>query len=468
MTNDTNGQNLPARSPDLIFERGGANLWRARLHSKALSELLRIPVAGPFRELPVNVFSSTVPSLNDLADDVARDGAPLSDVRIMIPSQEGTTRLVVDVVPWGLSSDYRGISVAFFFRRAPKDDLPLLYHGMVGTSPAMREVFRKIALYAPSDASVVITGETGTGKELAARALHDASPRSSSPYVAVNCSAISEELLESELFGHEKGAFTGAVRTHRGRFERADGGTLFLDELGEMPLHTQSKLLRVLEEGKIERVGAEEERRIDVRVIAATNIPLERAVGNRSFRADLYHRLSVLRIHLPSLRERPEDIPLLVTHFLEAFSRKYRRRIDRLTPEALHLLQSYLWPGNIRELRNVLERVFVETQADVIGAKAFGEWIRERRDFASETQPLSPRHAPVVPPYPLHTEQKLIPVDRHSTRPAELDVEEIRRAYAASGGNISGAARLLGVHRATLYRYLERFGLDRKSLDRSD
>jgi sigma-54 specific flagellar transcriptional regulator A len=328
---------------------------------------------------------------------------------------------------------------------------------------------------------VVVTGETGTGKELVARALHEESPRRGGPYVAVNCSAISAELLESELFGHEKGAFTGAVRAHKGRFERADGGTLFLDEIGDMPLHTQAKLLRALEGGSIERVGAEAGRQVDVRVVAATNVPLEQAVGGGRFRADLYHRLSVLRIHLPPLRERPEDIPALVGHFLDGFARTYGRRVERLTPEALALLQSYLWPGNVRELRNVLERVFVETRAEVIGARAFAEWVRERRDFSAGDWGVGSgamhRPPPLAPPYPLASERRLlaggtptlieaeaVPARPRSTRPADLDAAEIRDALRASAGNLAAAARLLGVHRATLYRYLHRLGLRRKDL----
>src|SRR5512145_742118 len=229
--------------------------------------------------------------------------------------------------------------------------------GLVGASPAMREVYRKIELYARSDAAVIVSGETGTGKELVARALHAFGPRRNGPFVAVNCSAIAAELLESELFGHEKGAFTGALRSHRGRFERAHGGTIFLDEVGDMPLPAPAKLLRVLEEGMIERVGAERPVAVDVRVVGATNVPLERTVHEGRFRADLYHRLAVLRIQLPALRQRPEDIPLLVEHFLRQFRRKYARPVERLTPEAMALLDAYLWPGNVRELRNVLERV---------------------------------------------------------------------------------------------------------------
>ena len=343
-------------------------------------------------------------------------------------------------------------------------------YGLVGASPAMREVYRKIQLYAPSDAAVIVTGETGTGKELVARALHAQGPRRAGPFVAVNCSAIAAELLESELFGHEKGSFTGAQRTHRGRFERAHGGTIFLHEVGDMPLPAQAKLLRVLEEGMVERVGAERPVAVDVRVVGATNVPLERAVHDGRFRADLYHRLAVLRIALPPLRQRPEDIPLLVEHFLRFFRRKYARPVERLTPEAMALLDAYLWPGNVRELRNVLERVFVETHAEVIGARAFREWVRERQDFSpGEWGPESaPPPAAVSPPWPLPgtPAEEPEPPRRRSTRPANLDPDDIRRAWQQSGGNLTAAARRLGVHRATLYRYLDRLGLSRNDLGR--
>ncbi len=474
---------LPVKAPDLVtIERPGGK-WQVLSVSSALSSLLKITSNEARDRFLHSLFPESVPPLEDLAKDAADRDLKMVDVRVRFFGSDSDI-FSTEVLPAGLSEDLRSRIVSFnFFRTSFSQEEPLVQYGMVGISPAIREVFRKIALYAPSDAAVVITGETGSGKELVARGLHDRSLRNDGPYVAVNCAAISEELLESELFGHEKGAFTGALRSHLGRFERADGGTLFLDEIGDMPLQTQAKLLRVLEEGTIERVGAEKEKRVDVRIIAATNLLLEKAVGKGRFRPDLYHRLSVLRIHLPPLRERREDIPPLVTHFLRLFSRKYQRQIHRLTPEALALLESYLWPGNVRELRNVLERVFVETQSEIIGARAFSEWVRERQDFEPgywgrfDSRNSSPA---VVMPYPLtrsqtgaESEGQVLDAEfsqvnaryRPSTAPLNLTFDEIKRAYRAAGGNLTAAALLLGVHRASLYRYLKKLKLSRQDLE---
>ncbi|PLX85618.1 MAG: sigma-54-dependent Fis family transcriptional regulator [Desulfuromonas sp.] len=487
MSSEQNFQSgrLPVPSPDLVVAQAPGGDWLVVRVTPRLAKIAALSSdTGAGRPLG-QLFPTAVPDLTSLAREAAEEGHSLVGVRVRLGGGAEES-LAADVSPGGLTGDFRAQTVAFSFRSLSPGETGAVseFHGLVGSGPGIREVFRKISLYASSDAAVVITGETGTGKELVARALHDTSPRGGGAYVAVNCAAISDELLESELFGHEKGAFTGALRTHRGRFERAHRGSLFLDEVGDMPRRTQSKLLRVLETGRVERVGSEQERLVDVRVISATNIPLEQAVGQGRFRADLYHRLSVLRIHLPPLRERSEDIPALVNHFLRMFNRRYGRRIERLTPEAQSLLQSYLWPGNVRELRNVLERVYVETQAEVIPARAFREWVRERQGFSPGGWDLEAASGPppLAPPYPLASERpllesshagvldaELLPAGpsaaRRSTRPVELEPGQIRRAYAQAGGNLSGAARLLGVHRATLYRYLQKLGLRREDLE---
>ena len=235
---------------------------------------------------------------------------------------------------------------------------------IVGSSAALEEVLSLAYKVAPTDATVLVTGETGTGKELVARAIHKRSRRFSRPFVCVNCAAIPHDLIASELFGHEKGAFTGAMQRRLGRFELADGGTIFLDEVGELPPDTQVALLRVLQEREFERVGGTQSIKVDVRVIAATNRDLVAAVAGRSFRNDLFYRLQVFPIEMPPLRERREDITLLAEYFIDRYSRKARKNIRRVGPETIELLQSYAWPGNIRELQNVIERsvILCETE----------------------------------------------------------------------------------------------------------
>jgi DNA-binding NtrC family response regulator len=238
---------------------------------------------------------------------------------------------------------------------------------LVGASPAMQEVMRQVEMAAPSTASVLITGETGSGKEMVARSIHMLSPRADRPFVAINCSAIPESLMESEIFGHEKGAFTGAAERRIGCFELAHGGTLLLDEIGEMPAPTQAKLLRVLEDHRIRRLGSKVETPVDVRVLAATNKNPEQAVASGHLRQDLYFRLNVFHIHLPPLREHKDDLPLLVEHLLAEISEKHGKKISGASADTMDLFKSYPWPGNIRELRNVLERAGIASDRGTIG-----------------------------------------------------------------------------------------------------
>ncbi len=457
-----NPEYLPAVSPDLLLLRKGQADWQLHAVSERLAGWLDLPQQAIKGRSPNAIFAEAVPSLASLADEVLEQGADLADVKIRL--HPDLAEFLADVQFAGLTEDYQGQLVQISLRTG--------FRNLVGSSPAMREVFRKIALYGASDASVVITGETGAGKELVAEALHAESERHDRAFAALNCTAISEQLLESELFGHERGAFTGAVREHRGYFERADGGTLFLDEIGDMPMHIQSKLLRVLEDGQVQRVGGEKSRRVDVRVIGATNVPLEQAVSEKRFRADLYHRLAVLRIHLPPLRDRREDIPLLAEQFLQHFNAKYNKGVQRLTAEAIRLLQSYLWPGNVRELRNVLERIVVENETELIGARAFTEWIQERQQFAVAPADAENhgKNLPVVLPYHDRPQEgsfldaDLVPGPRRQGQSIDLDAATIREAYQAAGGNLSATARRLGVHRATLYRHLQRLNLSRNDL----
>jgi two-component system NtrC family response regulator len=301
---------------------------------------------------------------------------------------------------------------------------------MVGKSGAMQEVYKMVQKVAPSDATVLIRGESGTGKELVAQAIHHLSPRADKPFVAVNCAALPESLLESELFGHEKGAFTGADRRKLGRFELAGEGTIFLDEIGELSPATQAKLLRVLQSHQIERLGGTEVIEVGARTIAATNKDLEEALRDGSFREDLYYRINVFPIYLPPLRERKEDIPDLVEYFLRKLNAS-----NGVSAAAMERLMEYRWPGNVRELENVIERAVI---------------IAGDRDIGIEDLPAHIRQTPLVP---VNID---IPDDGISLEEVERSL--IQRALAKAGGNKSRAAKLLGITRRKLYSMLERFG----------
>ncbi|MGQ4808734.1 Anaerobic nitric oxide reductase transcription regulator NorR [Candidatus Entotheonellaceae bacterium PAL068K] len=460
----------------------------------------------------LEVFDPIIPGLIVVLEDVCTSGTPVRDYRLSFEDVAGVEHTVLVQASMRPDTSARGQQMVALrleeVMAAAQDVEPTAsevtsYHGMVGRSLALRKVWQKIDVYGPTEAPVLITGETGTGKELAARALHASSRRRQQPFVAVNCAALSAELLDSELFGHEKGAFTGAIKAHKGRFERAHTGTLFLDEIGEMAMPVQAKLLRVLEGGQVERVGSERAIRVDIRLVTATNVPLERAIQAKTFRLDLYHRLEVLRLHLPPLRERCDDIPMLVAYFLQQYNDTYQRQVRRLTAEAIALLQDYNWPGNLRELRNVLERVYVETATEVISRSAFDEWVEEREQFvpglwdlearrmALATRPtfITPYHdntsplPPVLPPSPAAPApievaplRAVFPLgaERSETTPVwvaaahgsqELTRERMAAAFQQAGGNMTQAARYLGVHKATLYRRLKALGLTREDLE---
>jgi Nif-specific regulatory protein len=312
-----------------------------------------------------------------------------------------------------------------------------LPHEMVGESARMREVYRFLARVAPTDSTVLLRGESGTGKELAARALHHGSPRAGKPFVAINCAALSETLLESELFGHEKGAFTGALSRKLGKLEVAHTGTVFLDEIGELPLPLQAKLLRALQEREIERVGGTRPIQVDLRVIAATNRDLEKAIREGTFREDLYYRLNVIALTLPPLRDRRDDVPLLASHFAAAFSRKLGRRITGFSPEARSCLLRYDWPGNVRELANAVERAVVLGEGELIHPEDLPETVLEAAPAAGGPVTVTPYHETLN-----GMKQRLI-----------LDAVE------QANGNITRAAEALGLHPNYLHRLISNLGL---------
>jgi DNA-binding NtrC family response regulator len=301
---------------------------------------------------------------------------------------------------------------------------------LVGQSPAMRKVFEAIETVAPTDANVLITGESGTGKELVVRAIHAASMRRFHPLVVIHCGALTETLLESELFGHEKGAFTGAQYRKKGKFEIAEGGTVFLDEIGDISLKTQTDLLRVLQEHEITRVGGNQIIKVDFRCVAATNKNLESMIEEGTFRPDLFYRLNVFHIELPPLRDRREDIPLLVEHFVRKFSLAMNKHITRIAPAVINQLQQQGWPGNVRELENAVERAMVVAQEPD---------LREQ-DFIFKPQPL------------------LAPTGKSLD---EIERAHILRVLEECGGNQSRAAEVLGIDRVTLHHKLKRYGWSR-------
>jgi two-component system nitrogen regulation response regulator GlnG len=349
--------------------------------------------------------------------------------------------------------------------------------GIIGSSAAMQEVFKMIGQVAASDVTVMITGESGTGKELIARAIFQNSLRAKKPYIAVNCAAIPENLIESELFGHEKGSFTGATNQRIGKFELCDGGTIFLDEIGDMALTTQTKILRALQEGEIQRVGSSETIKVNVRMLAATNKPLEEMVREKTFREDLYYRLNVVRIQLPPLRERKEDVPQLIDFVLKRLSRDSKAHVSAISPEALALLNRYDWPGNVRELENLIYRSAVIAQGEMILIKdlpqdlvqALGGPVASEAESTAEADTLdaslssaaegaaSSLGAPVEDPCDLAYRSLR---EAHQTNILEhAERAMIERALKEADGKQVKAAEILGMTRATLRKRIDQYDL---------
>jgi formate hydrogenlyase transcriptional activator len=318
-------------------------------------------------------------------------------------------------------------------------DQASMFEEIIGSSEPLRRVLVQVAKVAPTDSTVLILGETGTGKELISRAIHKRSHRSERPFIRVNCAALPQSLINSELFGHEKGAFTGAAQRRIGRFEAADGGTLFLDEVGELPMETQIALLRVLQEREFERVGGNQTMPVDVRVIAATNRDLTAAVAAGTFRSDLFYRLNVFPMEMPALRERIEDIPLLVEYLIDRHGKKTGKRFSSIKKKTLETFQAYEWPGNIRELQNVVERAAILCEGDIFSIDE--TWLKRE---------IPQRSGPAVPP--------LMTI-------ADREREIIEAALAWSGGRVAGpkgAAAKLGIPRQTLDSKIASLGIDKR------
>jgi len=323
------------------------------------------------------------------------------------------------------------------------------FENIIGQSPQMRALFKLVETIRYSSATVLIQGESGTGKELVAKAIHYRSPRSDKPFVAVNCSALTETLLESELFGHVKGSFTGAVSHRKGLFEAADGGTIFLDEIGDIPPATQVRLLRVLQEGEVKRVGSNDSLKVDVRVIAATNVNLAKAMSEGRFREDLFYRLNVIPVPLAPLRDRPEDIPLLAGHFLRVYAGKMSKRVTGISPQAMEALTLHRWPGNVRELENTIERAVVLTTHEVLDIGDLPPAVREAPPGSGDVEVVSLAHLP-------YAEAK------------KLAVRAFERRYLSAlldknKNNISSAARSAGLDRSNFRRLLKQYDVGGRS-----
>jgi DNA-binding NtrC family response regulator len=410
---------------DLNMPRMGGEELLRRLHAG------EVPLAGP---PPQSIVLTAHGSLEAAVSMVHELGAFWF---LDKPVQTQALRLLIE----------RAANQGQLAARAERLQRELSYRGalgeLVGRSPAMQQVFALIQQVAPSKAAVLITGESGTGKELAARAIHQFSPRRAAPFVAINCAALPDTLMESELFGHEKGAFTGALERRAGCFELAQNGTVLLDEIGDMPLATQAKLLRVLEDQRVRRLGGKSEIQLDVRVIASTNAPLETAIKEGKFREDLYYRLNVFPIHLPPLRDRKDDIPLLVDALLQDINRKHGTRITEVSADVLTRFRAHDWPGNIRELRNLLER------AAIIAGQGAIQLAHLPGGMAGPgTAPLPAATAAAT------AEGVRLPIGA-TVAQAERALIEATLAY--TGNNRTRAAEILGISQKTLFNKLKEY-----------
>jgi len=407
-----------------------------------------------------------------------------SNAIVILMSAFGTTQSVIESMKLGAFDYLRKESLPFNLKPVvdaalnaqaemrsatafkPQLTVEQYQDSLVGQSQPMQQVFKMVGRVSHSDAPVMITGESGSGKELVARAIHHYSSRSAQPFIAINCAAIPENLLESELFGHEKGAFTGAAAQRIGRFEQSNGGTLFLDEIGDMPLGVQSKILRVLQEGEFSRVGGNSTVKTDVRIIAATNKTLEQEVAKKQFREDLFYRLNVVRIHLPPLRQRREDINLLAEYFLKKIATQKHLPHLKLSEEAVKLMEEYPWPGNVRELENTIQRACVLATSDVLLPKDIPLGAAgQRADGDTDAVPMvASNNRPAKPTLETAVEILLdaASTDRSLQLLPWLEREFTLFAMKRTKGNQVKAAKLLGVTRATLRKRIERYGITRE------
>ena len=410
--------------------------------NKAASQILNADSQSVIGRNVGDIFDHGFPGIRELIEKTLEDHRPVRNFNLEIADRntEAKTYLVSTAIIEETDSIEPGILLVLHdvseTTRLRKARLSMLSFGsLIGATDNMKEVYSLIETVSQYDTTVLVFGETGTGKELVARTIHEQSHRATGPFIPVSCSALTSSLLESELFGHVKGAFTGAIKDRRGRFELANKGTLFLDEVGTLSLDVQVKLLRTIQERVIEPVGISRPIPIDVRVISATNRDLSELVAKKEFREDLYYRLKVFQIDLPPLRARRLDIPHLADTFIDKFNRLYNRKVMGLSSPAKELLMSYAWPGNVRELQNAIEHALVLTPGQVVEPQYLPPEIRHMSE--NGTAPPPPKKNPAT------------------------EEETIRRGLAAFGGNVSRTAKHLGMHRTTLWRKMREFGIRR-------
>jgi PAS domain S-box-containing protein len=410
--------------------------------NKAIANMLQLPIENIIGKKSTNLFKDKIPGLSEVVMETIKTRQSVRNYTIEICTTTGEVHSFLVSTAIIEEIGYTNPAVVLILHdmseitRLRKIALQMDRYGeVIGKSELMKGIYALIESIKQYDSSVLILGETGTGKELIARAIHNASNRKNKPFVPVNCSALPDNLIESELFGHVKGAYTGAVSSRIGRFKVADEGTLFLDEIGTLPLDTQVKLLRVLQEKIIEPVGSSQRIPIDMRIISATNRDLALLVAENKFREDLFYRLKVLQIDLPPLRDRKEDIPLLVDHFITRLNRYYNKNIVGMSPGAKEVLINHLWPGNVRELENVIEHSFILATGALLEVKDLPFEIRYSEKDGTPPPP---------PQIDLNTEE-----------------ENIRRALLSASGNRNKAAEVLNMHRTSLWRKMREFRIDK-------
>lgn len=410
--------------------------------NRAIATIVDLPIESIVGQRFSEIFNNRIPGIIDVIQQTIETRKGVRNFTIESINERGVINafLLSTAIIEEISETNLGIVLILHdiseITRLRKIALELQRYGeMIGKSSQMKDIYALIESIKNYDTSVLIYGETGTGKELVARAIHQVSRRKNKPFVPVNCSALPDNLIESELFGHIKGAYTGATSPRPGRFQIAHEGTLFLDEIGTLPEHTQIKLLRVIQEKKVEPVGSDKSIPVDVRIITATNRDLSEMIKQGSFREDLFYRLKILQIDLPPLRERTQDIPLLIDHFITRLNRYYNKNIVGVTPSAHKFLTTYQWPGNVRELENAIEHAFVLTSGTLIELKHLPPEIRHITDNGAPPAPTSDSMSDIE--------------------------EEIRKALLAARGSVGLAAETLNMHRTTLWRKMREFKIDK-------